>query len=64
GRIAKESIQTFFRAQFSAEPPAPVERKPVKNLKYSAGEEPAGGTPKQSKSIPNWGKKKKQRKEA
>src|SRR5262249_28598212 len=63
GRIAKESVATFFRAQFSAQPPA-VERRPARNLKYNQGDEPEQRSPKQSKAIPNWGKKKKQRKEA
>jgi preprotein translocase subunit SecA len=64
GRIAKESIQTFFRANFTAEAPPPVERKPTRNLRYNQGDEPADRGAKQAKSIPNWGKKKQRRKEA
>jgi preprotein translocase subunit SecA len=64
GRIAKESVATFFRATFSSDAPRPVERKPPAKLQYSGGEEAPGKGAKQSKSIPNWGKKKQKRKGA
>jgi preprotein translocase subunit SecA len=64
GRIAKESISTFFRAQFAAEAPPPVERKPARNLRYNQGDEPEQRGPKLAKSIPNWGRKKQKRKGA
>ncbi len=62
-RIARESVSTFFRAQFSgAEAPEPTPRKQPK-LEYSSAEEEANAKAAASKSraIPNWGKKKEKR---
>jgi preprotein translocase subunit SecA len=61
-RIAKESVATFYRAQFSSEAaPAPVVRKQPK-LKFNQGEEAAAANrPAKSRSIPNWGRKKERR---
>jgi preprotein translocase subunit SecA len=58
-RIAKESVATFFRAQFSGvEAPEPVERKQPR-LKFNQGDEDAAARKAaRSRSIPNWGKKK------
>ena len=59
-RISKECVTTFFRAQFSAEPPrAEQERKVQADLAYSHGDEPADGSakPQQVRKLPNWGKK-------
>jgi preprotein translocase subunit SecA len=63
-RIAKDSIQTFFRAQFTAEAPPQVERRPARNLVYNQGEEAAARGSKHARNIPNWGKKKQKRKGA
>jgi len=61
-RIAKESVATFFRAQFSSEAaPPPVERKQPK-LKFSQGDEAAASNSSaKSRSIPNWGRKRERR---
>jgi len=58
-RIARESVATFFRAQFSgAEAPPPVERKQPK-LQFSSDGEESAKAAKAAKvrSIPNWGRK-------
>ena len=61
-RIAKESVATFFRAQFSSEAaPPPVERKQPK-LRFSQGDESAASNSSaKSRSIPNWGRKRERR---
>jgi preprotein translocase subunit SecA len=58
-RISKESITTFFRAQFSAEPPRPIEeeRKVQADLAYSHGDGGAAERSAQLKRLPNWGRK-------
>jgi preprotein translocase subunit SecA len=59
-RIGKESVTTFFRAQFSAEPPRPEpERKVQRDLAYTHGDasEERAARSEQLKRLPNWGKK-------
>jgi preprotein translocase subunit SecA len=59
-RISKESVTTFFRAQFSAEPPRPEpERKVQRDLAYTHGDasEERAARSEQLKRLPNWGKK-------
>ena len=61
-RIGNEAVTTFFRTQFSAEPPrepAP-EQKVQANLAYSHDEDGqlADAKPKQVHKLPNWKRKK------